>query len=79
MQHFELQYYPLQYRRAKHIRLQFGNTPEMREEMEGHYTGGFRKFTADVMKYVDRWFKHPSLGMEITFEVSRVKANYGTV
>ena len=51
----------------------------MREEMEGHYTGGFRKFTADVMKYVDRWFKHPSLGMEITFEVSRLKANYGTV
>ena len=51
----------------------------MREEMEGHYAGGFRKFTADVMKYVDRWFKHPSLGMEITFEVSRLKANYGTV
>ena len=61
--------YPRQYRRSKHIKLQFGNTPDMREEMADHYPGGFSKFTSDVMQYVEAWYKHPSLGMEITFEV----------
>ena len=32
--------YPRQYRRSKHIKLQFGNTPDMREEMADHYPGG---------------------------------------
>ena len=67
--------YPRQYRRSKHIKLQFGNTPDMREEMADHYPGGFSKFTSDVMQYVEAWYKHPSLGMEITFEVNKVKAN----
>ena len=61
--------YPRQYRRSKRIKLQFGNTPDMRKEMADHYPGGFSKFTSDVMQYVEAWYRHPSLGMEITFEV----------
>ena len=61
--------YPRQYRRTKHIKLQFGNTPKMREEMDDHYDGGFGKFTSDVMRYVETWYQHSSLGMEIAFEV----------
>ena len=65
--------YPRQYPRAWNIKLQFGNTPKMREEMEDHYDGGFSKFTSDVMRYVEAWYKHPSLGMEITFKVNWLK------
>ena len=61
--------YPRQSTRTKKIKLQFGNTPKMREEMDDHYDGGFGKFTSDVMRYVETWYQHSSLGMEITFEV----------
>ena len=65
--------YPRQYPRAWNIKLQFGNTPKMREEMKDHYDGGFSKFISDVMRYVEAWYKHPSLGMEITFKVNWFK------
>ena len=65
--------YPRQSTRTKKIKLQFGNTPKMREEMKDHYDGGFSKFISDVMRYVEAWYKHPSLGMEITFKVNWFK------
>ena len=54
---------PRQYRRSKHIKLQFGNTPDMLEEMDDNYPGGFSKFTSDVIQYVEAWYKQPSLGI----------------